>query len=395
MSPLSKCNLIRIPKLVMKKCIMICSLVALFSGGQLFAQQPIGTTTWLLTDATRDGREITCNVLYPGVSSAAEAAPDNGPFPLIVFGHGFLLGPEDYENLASGLVNAGYIIALVATEQTFAPSHQDFGLDLAFVAHELIQNGTSGVLTGSLLPTVAIMGHSMGGGAAWLAASANPLIETVVAFAPAETTPSAVAVGGDIQVPVLVLSGSADDVTPPESQHLPIYNATNTAPCRAFASIVDGGHCGFADPGTLCDLGEIGFSGLTHSEQLEITLSLVVPWLDRFLKNDPLAWWNFEDSSSTSDDLILDVDCTVNAVQHSLLNLKAYPNPAVNSMTLQWKAMGQTAQARVMDLSGRVQEKWTLTGISESRALRLEPGVYLLNIEQPGRLTESIKIIFQ
>ncbi len=248
------------------------SLIAMCCWTVIQAQQPVGTTSWLLIDDTRGGREIACDVRYPGVSATPEATPDNGPFPLVVFGHGFLMGPDDYDNLSAGMVNAGYVVALVATEQNFAPSHQNFGLDLAFVANEMVQNGASGVLAGWLQPHAAIAGHSMGGGATWLAAATSPMIDAVVAFAPAETNPSAVAVGEDIHVPVLVVSGSADGVTPPDTQHLPLYNSTTGAPCRAFASLLDGSHCGFADQGTICDIGELGFSGLTHAEQLELTL---------------------------------------------------------------------------------------------------------------------------
>ena len=129
----------------MKSSCVIFSLIAMCSWSVMQAQQPIGTTSWLLIDDTQGGREIECDVRYPGVSDTAEAAPDNGPFPL------------------------------VATEQTFAPSHQNFGLDLAFVANEMVQNGATGILDGWLQPHAAIAGHSMGGGATWLAASTNPL----------------------------------------------------------------------------------------------------------------------------------------------------------------------------------------------------------------------------
>ncbi|MDE0870332.1 MAG: hypothetical protein OSA37_00295 [Flavobacteriales bacterium] len=92
----------------------------------------------------------------------------------------------------------------MATAQTFAPSHQNFGLDLAFVANEMVQNGATGILDGWLQPHAAIAGHSMGGGATWLAASTNPLIDAVVAFAPAETNPSAVAAVVRVQYPDLL-----------------------------------------------------------------------------------------------------------------------------------------------------------------------------------------------
>lgn len=354
----------------------------------------MGTTSWLLIDDTRGGREIACDVRYPGVSDTAETAPDNGPFPLVVFGHGFLMGPEDYDGLSAGMVNAGYVVALVATEQTFAPSHQNFGLDLAFVANEMVQNGATGILDGWLQPHAAIAGHSMGGGATWLAASTNPLIDAVVAFAPTETSPSAGAAGEDIQVPVLVLSGSADVITPPDTQHLPLYNSTTGAPCRAFASLVDGSHCGFADQGTLCDIGEIGFQGLSHAEQLELTLGLLVPWLDAFLRDDPLAWGEFEDYAAASNDLILELDCALSIRPKIPLPLQVYPNPTSNSMTLSWKAFGQTAEAHVIDLAGRIHQSWNLGGASESHVLKLDPGVYVLNVKQHGKPIQSVQLIF-
>lgn len=370
------------------------SLIAMCCWTVLQAQQPVGTTNWLLIDDTRGGREIACDVRYPGVSNTAEAAPDNGPFPLVVFGHGFLMGPEDYDDLAAGLVNAGYVVALAATEQTFAPSHQNFGLDLAFVANEMVQNGASGVLAGWLQPHAAIAGHSMGGGATWLAAATHPMIDAIVAFAPAETNPSAVLVGENILVPVLVVSGSNDDVAPPDTQHLPLYNSTTGAPCRAFASIIDGGHCGFADQGTVCDLGEFGFSGLPHAEQLEFTLELMVPWLDAFVRDDPLAWEEFESYAAASDDVMLDLDCVLSINPHSSLNIQAYPNPSSDSMTLRWMASGQTAEAQVVDLLGRIRLMWTLSGTQESHVLELGPGLYVLNIMQKGKPLESIRLVF-
>lgn len=378
----------------MKRSHAFLSLIAMCCWTVLQAQQPMGTTSWLLIDDTRGGREIACDVRYPAVSATSEATPDNGPFPLVVFGHGFVMGPDDYDDLSAGMVNAGYVVALVATEQTFAPSHQNFGLDLAFVANEMVQNGATGILDGWLQPHAAIAGHSMGGGAAWLAASTNPLIDAVVAFAPAETNPSASAAGADIQVPVLVMSGSADAITPPDTQHLPLYHSTTGAPCRAFASLVDGSHCGFADQGTLCDIGEIGFQGLSHAEQLELTLGLLVPWLDTFLRDDPLAWGEFEAYAAASNDLILELDCALSIRPKIPLHLQVYPNPTSNSMTLSWEAFGQTAEAHVIDLSGRIHQSWNLSGASESHVLKLDPGVYVLNIKQQGKPIESVQLIF-
>jgi hypothetical protein len=145
---------------------------------------------------------------------------------------------------------------------------------------------------------------------------------------------------------------------------------------------------------TICDIGELGFSGLTHAEQLQLSLGLVVPWLDAFLRDDPLAWGEFEAAAVASDDVILELDCALSIRPQTPLNLQVYPNPTSNSMTLRWVASGQKAEAQVVDLLGRVHQTWALDGASESHVLELEPGVYVLNLTQQGKSIESVQLVF-
>jgi hypothetical protein len=127
---------------------------------------------------------------------------------------------------------------------------------------------------------------------------------------------------------------------------------------------------------------------------LELTLGLVVPWLDTFLRDDPLAWGEFEAHAAASDDVILELDCALSIRPQTPLNLQVYPNPTSNSMTLRWVASGQKAEAQVVDLLGRVHQTWALDGASDSHVLELEPGLYVLNITQQGKSIESVQLIF-
>jgi hypothetical protein len=171
----------------------------------------------------------------------------------------------------------------------------------------------------------------MGGGASWLAAAQNTDIDAVVAMAPAETNVSAIAAGENITVPVLVLSGSADAVTSPSDQHEPIYNAAVNSPCRAFVSIEEGGHCGFADPGTLCDLTEFGFSGLSNEEQQALTLAMAVPWLNYFVRDEPSGLDEMSAVAASSPILSLDLSCAMGIAVQKFPFWQIYPNPSQGS----------------------------------------------------------------
>lgn len=307
---------------------LLCFFSMFFLCGFANAQWEVGQTDWLLIDESRDDREIPCSVWYPAVASGSEIEPEMGTFPSFVMAHGFLISSMDYTGLAEALVGAGYVFVSLATEEGFVTSHGDYGLDLAFVANRTAEGDIPGLLSESTNGRVAIGGHSVGGGASWLAAAQNPDIDAVVAMAPAETNVSAIAAGENITVPVLVLSGSADAVTSPSDQHEPIYNAAVNSPCRAFVSIEEGGHCGFADPGTLCDLTEFGFSGLSNAEQLALTLAMAVPWLNYFVRDEPSGLDEMSAMAASSPILSLDLSCAMGIAVQKFPFWQIYPNPS-------------------------------------------------------------------
>ncbi len=273
----------------------------------LMGTAQIGQTEWSLVDPDRNDRNVPCAVWYP--------APLEDTYPALVLAHGFVMGPYDYEGLAGALAAQGYVVITLGTELGLAPDHADFGLDLAFVAHTVQANTTGDILDGAFNGRIAIAGHSMGGGASWLAASADPPVDAFLVFAPAETSPSAIAAGTTITAPAMVVSGTEDAVTPPATQHWPIHDAAVNSACRAFVSLQDGGHCGFADPGTLCDIGEFGFQGLSPDAQLAAAVDVSVAWLDAFLKDDPNALGLLEGIAETSPVINLELSCPLGVTE--------------------------------------------------------------------------------
>ncbi len=122
------------------------------------------------------------------------------------------------------------------------------------------------------------MGHSMGGGAAFLAAANNPQITTLITFAPAETNPSAIVAAAQCDASAVVFAGSNDCVTPPGQNQTPMFDALPDGK-KTFISINGGGHCFFAEYNFYCAFGENTCSPsptITREEQHQITLSLLL-----------------------------------------------------------------------------------------------------------------------
>ena len=157
----------------------------LFFSSNSFAQTyNIGHTSTVLYDNTRI-RDVNTEIYYPADSNGDDVSISIGNFPVIVFGHGFLISWDAYENFWISLVSEGYILCFPTTEMGFTPNHQIFADDLRFISSQMqieSQNSSS-MFYNSVLPKTGIMGHSMGGGASFLATENNPNIITLINFA--------------------------------------------------------------------------------------------------------------------------------------------------------------------------------------------------------------------
>ena len=172
-------------------------------------------------DATRANRNVTCELYYPADAAGDNVAIAAGVFPVVVIGHGFVMSASVYDIYWNALVPEGYVVAVPTTEGSLFPSHDNFGKDMAFLVSQLQLEGTNAAsfLYNAIATTSAVMGHSMGGGSAFLAMQANPNITAMAAMAPAETNPSAVGAAANIQRPTLIFAGINDCVAPPADHH--------------------------------------------------------------------------------------------------------------------------------------------------------------------------------
>ena len=299
----------------------------------------IGHTTINFIDASRGNRSIATEIYYPADSNGDDVpltATTAQSFPVLTFGHGFVMTWDAYQNLWESLVPKGYIMAFPKTEGGLSPSHAEFGKDLAFVSSQIFNLGMlpSSQFFNRVSMMNAVMGHSMGGGAAFLAPQYNPNIKTIVTLAAAETNPSAIDAANNIIIPALVVAGSNDCVTPPVSNQVSMYDALVSA-CKTYVSISGGSHCQMANSNFLCNFGEATCTPqptITRDQQHMILEEYLSLWLDAQLKANCVAGLDFNTLINSDSRVTFEKNCVQcqpleTSVGQKKNKIALFPNP--------------------------------------------------------------------
>jgi predicted dienelactone hydrolase len=204
-----------------------------------------------LPNGTSRPRPLVTYVRYPALAAAgrtdvrdAPAARADGPFPLVVFGHGFAVLPQLYARVLQSWARAGYVVAapLFPLENANAPGGPNEAdlinqpADMRFVISRMLAaaNG-SGPLAGLIDPArIAVAGQSDGGDTALAVAYdrsfRDPRVKAVIVLSGAEIP----GLGGfefpPASPPLLATQGTADTVNPPsftsvffDAAHSPKY----------------------------------------------------------------------------------------------------------------------------------------------------------------------------
>ena len=287
----------------------------IFSFFFTFAAAQYGVDNYSKTfqDSSRSNRNILTEIYYPVPLQGEDMLSLDGQFPIILFGHGFLINWDTYQNLWDEFVPKGYIMVFPRTESGLNTDHQQFGWDLQFLVTKIQEEGdsNSSPIYNLVNNNTALMGHSMGGGASFLAADSlcvnnNNQLKTIIGLAVAESSSngvSSIASALNVTIPALIISGSQDGVTPQGVHQLPIYNNLNSN-YKTFISILGGGHCYFGNPNFFCDLGESASSNgisISRVEQQQVTFDFLNSWLDFTLKDDCEQQALFQDSLVNSN----------------------------------------------------------------------------------------------
>lgn len=235
----------------------------------------VGVTTLELIDRSRpleangefpgsDERALTVEVWYPADPAAeepeardAELDRSSGPYPLIVFAHGFSGTRRQSVAYTQHLASHGYVVAA----PDFPGSHAgapggprlsaalDQPGDVSFLIDELIAfDGTEGHLLEGAIDEAAIgmSGHSLGGLTTLLSVygpGRDARIEAAVPLAPASCfLPQGVADG--VSVPVLFITGTGDLITPIQTVR---YGYRIAHAPKYLVELSGGSHIRFAD----------------------------------------------------------------------------------------------------------------------------------------------------
>jgi dienelactone hydrolase len=370
-----------------------CWLVGLIlCATALLRAQQIGQTTITFIDSSRNNRQIPTEVYYPANAAGTNVPIAAGEFPVLVYGHGFVMVWSAYENVWTSLVPNGYIVAFPKTESGFAPIHAEFGKDLAFIAQYIQQNGAGAYVPAtSVAKKSAIMGHSMGGGAGFLAAANNTNITTMVSFAAANTNPSAIDAAKNCTIPTLLFSGTNDCVTPP-TQHQNLMYDSCAGNYKTQINITGGGHCFFANNNINCSLGESTCTPtptITREQQQLTTNNFLIPWLDFFLKDMANQGAAFQQLLATDNRVSYRQNkpiATPTGTGNLLLNqqLTVYPNPAKNKLNIVSSSQFFNA-INLFDVNGKEVAKQLLVQPTKEIGLEvsnLNNGIYLLQVNK-------------
>ena len=338
----------------MKAPLRLLLLLFLFTMKGIAVQALVGHTTITFNDPTRTGgfgsgggagRQIQCEIYYPGTTAGDNVPVANGTFPIIVFGHGFFMSWDAYTNIWEHYVDAGYILVFPRTEGSLSPTHAEFGMDVIVCGEkmQLLASDIASPFYNKWNGKSAVMGHSMGGGATFLAAGSTNPFDAVVGLAPAETTPSAITAAAAVTLPTIIFSGTADAVTPPADHHIPIYNAIPNAICKQFITITGGAHCYFANSNAACDFGEASSGGsitITRADQHDILFDLLDPWLSFYLKGVCTDWTVFNNLLLADSRIVGESNCTYQLPIAPTITANGSVLSISSTLTIQWNLNG-------------------------------------------------------
>jgi fermentation-respiration switch protein FrsA (DUF1100 family) len=234
-------------------------------------------------------RTLTTYVWYPARGSPggpvvhdAPPALAAGPYPLVVFGHGFAVTPQLYVNLLVSWARAGYVVAapvfpLGSAGTRGGPDEADVinqPRDMSFVISSLLSPSESdaGPFAGLLEPPrIAVAGHSDGGETALAVGYSrrfhDPRVSAAVILSGAEMS----GIGGYAftrgSPPLLAVQGTADTSNEPKFTEAFVKAARRP---KFLLSLLGAGHI---RPYT------------SQEPQLAIVERATIAFLDRYLKD--------------------------------------------------------------------------------------------------------------
>lgn len=207
--------------------------------------------------------------LRPQYEIAAHIGADpatDGPYPVVLFSHGYAGFPEQSADLVTHLASWGFVViaadhverslsgllgtASQGVEKREDPDVLSASLDAAIADAEVDDSPLHDLLD---LDEVAVTGHSAGASAAYLTASSDDRIKAFISYSVSPGRPDdsgKVAERPVPDVPGMVMLGTADGIIEPE-QSVAVYDGMQ--PPKYLVEIEGAGHLVFSD---ICLIGK-------------------------------------------------------------------------------------------------------------------------------------------
>ena len=171
-------------------------------------------------------------VHYPSVASTTTAAlqPSQNGYPVVVFLHGFGMLGNDYSRLGDVLGSEGFVAVMLNTAR-YSYTEMEDDARAIYDAIAVANRQSGGFFEGQLQgDRVGLLGHSMGGAVIAYVLNADPTAPAVspgysCGLALAPVNPSIAIAGTIVQVPLGLVSGQGDTLTPPALHAAPYYHS--------------------------------------------------------------------------------------------------------------------------------------------------------------------------
>lgn len=246
----------------------------------------------LLSPALQDMIPAEMRPEYPVDATPGAEPSTDGPFPVVLFSHGFAGYPEQSVDLTTHLAGWGFVVVapdhverslggLLGTAAQGVDEREDPEVLSASLDAALADADEEGSPLAGLLDTdaVAVAGHSAGASAAYLTASADDRVDAFIAYslgtgrsADADADADADAAERPVPtVPGMVMVGDADE-TIPAATTVEAYEGLG-AP-KYLVEIADAGHLVFSD---ICLIGrdQGGLVGLVEAAGIPVPENLI------------------------------------------------------------------------------------------------------------------------
>ena len=244
------------------------------------------------------------------------------------------------------------------------------------------------------------MGHSMGGGASFLAVQFNAAITALATLAPAETNPSAINAAASILIPSLIIAGEKDCVTPPVSNQQPMYAALQS-PCKTLVVINNGIHCQMANSNVLCNFGEATClpSGIiTSSTQHDIINRFLIPWLDSQLKNNCQAGAEVDSLIANDQSVVVTNACafcnTTNSIVEWDIQIEIGPNPFSDFITVKCSDLNKYSFEWTDAIGNRIKAEVLMQNdVAYFKTSDFSKGIYFLQMKMENGKLRTFKLV--